>query len=82
MATRISMAIQRVPRDRIILAIIRMLQELEDCDPSYLDFICAGQLSPNTVSRHLRALEYRGVLDIRRRRGLRNEYRINGGQHA
>jgi DNA-binding transcriptional ArsR family regulator len=76
------MTIQRPPRDKVIIAIIRMLQELDDCDPSYIDFICEGQLSPKTISRHLRALEYRGVLDIRRRRGLRNEYRINGGQHA
>jgi len=71
------------PRDRLIVALIRMFHEQDDCDPSYMDFVCEGELSPNTVSRVLRALEYRGVLSIRRGRGcVRNEYRINGGQHV
>jgi DNA-binding transcriptional regulator YhcF (GntR family) len=75
------MATLKTPRDSIILALIRMFHEQDDCDPSYLDLICEGELSPNTVSRVLRNLEYRGILSIRRGRGcVRNEYRINGGQ--
>jgi len=71
------------PYDRLIVALIRMFHEQDDRDPSYLDFVCEGELSPNTVSRVLRNLEYRGVLSIRRGRGcVRNEYRINGGQHV
>lgn len=69
------------PRDRIIVALIRMFHEQDDCDPSYLDLRYEGKLSSNTIVRVLHDLEYRGVLSIRRGRGcVRNEYRINGGQ--
>jgi DNA-binding MarR family transcriptional regulator len=66
-------------RSRIIVALIKMWHDLYECDPSYLDFVCEADLSSHTVSRHLRALESHGELYIRRKRGLRNEYRINGG---
>lgn len=67
-----------VQRSRIIVALIQAWHDLYERDPSYLDFICEADLGPHTVSRHLRALEYRGVLNIARRRGLRNEYKVNG----
>lgn len=66
---------------RIIVALIKLFHDLDDCDPSYLDFVCEGQMSPNTVARYLKKLEYRGELNIRRRRGCRNEYEINGKEH-
>ena len=62
----------------IIVAVIRMYHEQEDDDPSFMDFVAEGELSPNTVSRVLHSLEYKGILRIRHGRGhVRNEYSIN-----
>jgi len=69
--------IQRT-RSRIPLLLDLILRS----KPTFDDFEYECELSRPTVARILHDLEYRRVLSIRRGRGcVRNEYRINGGQH-
>lgn len=65
-------------RFKLIAALIKMFHDVDDADPTYIDFTTEFSMSPKTVCRTLREMEYQGVLNIQRRRGMRNEYRING----
>jgi len=70
--------IQRT-RSRIPLLLDLILRS----KPTFDDIEYECNLSRPTVARVLRDLEYHNVLSIRRGRGcVRNEYRINGGQHV